>query len=353
MKTYRHLYPQVWDFENLYIAYHKARKKKRGKAYVAHFERSYEEELFTLQQELRQKTYQPGPYASFYVHEPKKRLISAAPFRDRVVHHALCRVIEPIWEPRFIDTSYANRVGKGTHRALDKTTEYARRYRWFLQCDVRQFFPSIDHALLRAELARLISDPDLLWLCDVILDSGTGVLSEEYEMAWFPGDDLLAAARPRGLPIGNLTSQFLANVYLNQFDQFVKRELKCLAFLRYVDDFLLFGDDLHQLYAWRTQIIGKMASLRLTLHEESALVYPTASGIPFLGFRIYPEHRRIKSRKVINFRRKIRARLAHRFSYPALKASVQGWANHARYGDTWGLRRKMFRFTVPAGAQHG
>ena len=186
MKTYRHLYPQVWDFENLYIAYHKARKKKRGKAYVAHFERSYEEELFTLQQELRQKTYQPGPYASFYVHEPKKRLISAAPFRDRVVHHALCRVIEPIWEPRFIDTSYANRVGKGTHRALDKTTEYARRYRWFLQCDVRQFFPSIDHALLRAELARLISDPDLLWLCDVILDSGTGVLSGLDTMACEP-----------------------------------------------------------------------------------------------------------------------------------------------------------------------
>jgi retron-type reverse transcriptase len=143
MKTYKHLYPQVNDFENLYLAYRKARKGKRGKAYVARFERSYEERLFRLQQELRIKTYQPGVYTSFYVHEPKKRLISAAPFRDQVVHHVLCRVIEPIWESRFIDTSYANRIGKDTHCALDKTTEYARRYRCFLQCDVRQFFPCV------------------------------------------------------------------------------------------------------------------------------------------------------------------------------------------------------------------
>ena len=158
-----------------------------------------------------------------------------------------------VWEPRFIDASYANRVGKGTHRALDKTTRHARRYRWFLQCDVKQFFPSIDHAILHAELTRLIADKEVLWLCDEILKSGVGVLSKEYEMTYFPGDNLFAANRPRGLPIGNLTSRFLANVYLNAFDQFVACELKCPAYLRYVDDFLLFGDDLKQLYQWREQ----------------------------------------------------------------------------------------------------
>jgi hypothetical protein len=267
-----------------------------------------------------------------------------------VVHHALCRVIEPLWETRFIDTSYANRVGKGTHRALDKTTAFARRYRWFLQCDVRQFFPSIDHALLRKELARLIADEDVLWLCDAILQSGVGVLSEQYDMVWFQGDTLLAANRPRGLPIGNLTSQFWANVYLNPFDHFIKRELKCPAYLRYVDDFILFGDDLRQLYAWRAAIIQKLGTFRLTIHEERTQVFPVKSGIPFLGFLVYPDHRRVKSRKVIAYRRKLRKMLAGEFTYASLTSSVQGWANHVRYGDTWGLRERMFSFSIPGGS---
>jgi retron-type reverse transcriptase len=352
MKTYRHLYPEVWEFENLLLAYRKARKGKRGKVYVAAFERQQEEELFALQADLRGKTYQPGAYHSFFIHEPKKRLISAAPFRDRVAHHALCQVIEPIWEARFIDDSYANRIGKGTHRALDRATQFARRYRYFLQCDVRQFFPSIDLTILRSELAHRIADPGVLWLCDQILQSGQGVLSEEYSLVYFPGDDLFAANRPRGLPIGNLTSQFLANVYLNTFDQFVKRELKCAAYLRYVDDFLLFSDDPRTLLAWLGAIQVKMASLRLTLHEESARINAVADGIPFLGFRIYPDHRRVKRRKVIHYRRKVRHLVdeaAESFEKQAhLKASLLGWVNHVRHGDTHGLQRSTLNIRVPA-----
>ncbi len=155
MKTYRNLFPQVYAFENLYQAYRAARKGKRSKEPVADFERRQEEELLSIQVELQDQTYNPGPYHSFYIHEPKRRLISAAPFRDRVVHHALCQVIEPIWEARFIHDSYANRVGKGTHRALDRAQAFARRYPYVLQCDIRQFFPSIDHTLLRAELLAL------------------------------------------------------------------------------------------------------------------------------------------------------------------------------------------------------
>jgi len=356
VKTYKKLYPSICDFENIYLAYRKARRGKRGKPPAASFERVQDDELLALQNELQNQTYRPGAYHSFYIHEPKRRLISAAPFRDRIVHHALCRVIEPIWERRFIHDSYANRVGKGNHRALERCTHFARRYCYVLQCDVRQFFPSIDHEILSNELARLIGDDRTIWLVNSIVNSGVGVLSKEYEMVWFPGDDLLAASRPRGLPIGNLTSQFWANVYLNVFDQFVKREMKCPAYIRYVDDMLFFGDDSHQLSHWKSVVIDKLAELRLTIHEQRAQVFPVSTGIPFLGFRVYPNFRRVKRKKVVNYRRrvwrKIRAFAEGSISFSELDASVRGWVNHVRYADSWGLRKAMFRsMPIPVSAR--
>ncbi|GAB4570371.1 MAG: RNA-directed DNA polymerase [Anaerolineae bacterium] len=345
MKTYRNLYPQIWAFGNLYAAYRAARKGKRSKAGVAAFEFNQEEELIRLQEELRGKTYRPGPYVSFYIHDPKRRLISAAPFRDRVVHHALCQVIEPIFEARFIHDSYACRVGKGTHRALDRCQQFACRYRYVLQCDVKQFFPSVDHAILRGLLAYRIADDDVLWLIDRILESGIGVLAEEYEMQWFSGDDLLAACRPRGLPIGNLTSQFWANVYLDPLDQFAKRQLKVRGYLRYCDDFLLFADEKAALHDWRHAIIEFLAGLRLRLHEGRAQVYPVREGIPFLGFRVYPDHRRLKRNKGVAFARRWRALVqayaAGEIDRERLEASLQGWIAHARHGNTYGLRRAI------------
>jgi RNA-directed DNA polymerase len=347
LKTHKNLFPHVYDFENLYLAWRKARKGKRGREGAAAFERVQEQELLVLQEELQNFTYTPGPYRNFYVHDPKKRLISAAPFRDRVVHHALYRVIEHIWESRFIYDTYANRVGKGTHRALDRAQEYLRKYGFFLQCDLCQFFPSIDHEILRGEFARRIQDRNLLRLCDTILASGVGVLEGEYEMAWFPGDDLLAAARPRGLPIGNLTSQFWANVYLSDFDHFVKRELKCPAYLRYVDDFVLFDNDPNRLKEWRKAIVEKLAALRLTLHDKRARTYASTTGLPFLGFRLYPEYRLVKRRKVNHFRRKLIGLVDEygRGEIPLsrLDASVQGWINHVSYADSWGLRHSILR----------
>lgn len=337
MKTYRNLYPQVCDWDNLYLAYRKARKGKRGRPPAATFEYDLEANLVLLQRELLEKTYMPGDYYSFYIHEPKRRLISAAPFRDRVVHHALCHVIEPIFEQGFIYDSYANRVGKGTHRALDRCQEFAHKYRYVLQCDVRQFFPSVDHAILRGILTHKLADKDVLWLIDCILASGVGVLSEEYEMQWFPGDDLFAVNRPRGLPIGNLTSQFWANCYLNPFDHFVKRVLGCAGYLRYVDDLLLFADDKPTLWAWRQASVDRLADLRLTIHPE-AQPRPVTEGIPFLGFVVFPTHRRLKRRKVIHYRRRLKEilRAYSDGTLPAdrVTASILGWINHARYGDT-------------------
>jgi len=344
------LYPQVYDFFNLYTAFRQARRGKRSRPEVAAFEYNLEEELFNLRDELANRAYRPGPYRSFIVRESKRRLVSAAPFRDRVVHHALVNVIEPIFERCFIGDSYANRVGRGTHRALDRCQQFARRYRYVLPCDVRQFFPSIDHTILRTRLAQRVPDKSVMWLVDQVLESGTGVLAEEYEMVWFPGDDLMVALRPRGLPIGNLTSQFWANVYLDDLDQFVKRRLRCPAYLRYVDDFLLFADDKAILWAWREAIIERLAQLRLTLHERQAQVCPVSEGIPFLGFRIYPDHRRLKSARGHTFRRRLMAMAdrcrAGRLPSARLTASVQGWVAHTAHGDTWGLRRAMLSTVI-------
>ncbi len=338
------MYEQLCSDENLYLAYRKAARGKRGKAPAAHFEYRLEDNLVALQHELIEKTYTPGAYSSFYIHEPKRRLISAAPFRDRVVHHALCNVIEPLFERTFIADSYANRKKKGTHRALDRCQYFTAHYRYVLQCDVRQFFPSIDHAVLRAILAKKLADEGVLWLVDRILASGEGVLREDYTMVWFPGDDLFAVDRPRGLPIGNLTSQFWANCYLNGFDHFVKRELRCKAYVRYVDDFVLFAEDKATLWAWLAAIVERLVALRLTIHP-GAHPRPVTEGIPFLGFVIFPDRRRLKRRKGIYFRRRFHTLIglykAGRLSLSQLTASVRGWVNHTSYANTVGLRKAV------------
>ncbi|MEZ4768465.1 MAG: RNA-directed DNA polymerase [Caldilineales bacterium] len=350
-ESYADLYPTIASFENLHQAFRKAARGKRGQRSVAAFEFDLESNLLRLEEELLALTYRPGPYRSFTIRDPKRRLVSAAPFRDRVVHHALCNVIEPIFQRTFIGDSYANQVGKGTHAALDRAQAFARRYPYVLQCDVEQFFPSVDHQILRAVIARKIVDPKALWLADRILAGGQGVLDEIYQPVMFPGDDLFAMQRPRGLPIGNLTSQFWANVYLNELDQFVKRRLRCQGYLRYVDDFLLFADDKRQLWAWKAAIRSLLAGLRLTLHERESTVYPVAGGIPFLGFRVFPDHRRLKRRNGVAFARRLRiayrAVAAGDLTYEELQRRVQGWIAHARHGDTRGLRRSLLAAPVP------
>lgn len=340
------MFDSITTWDNLWLAYRQAARGKRRNGSAAAFEHQLADRLIALQHDLQAQTYRPGAYRHFFIHEPKRRKISAAPFRDRVVHHALCNLIEPVFEAAFIPHSYANRVGKGSHRAIDRVQAWARRYRYVLRCDVVRHFPSLDHTILRAKLARSIPDAEVRWLIDAILASGEGVLADEYTPVYFPGDDLLAACHPRGLPIGNLTSQFWSNVYLNDFDWFVQRELGCGAYLRYVDDFALFGDDKARLWAWKGAIIERLARERLTLHEPQAQVLPTRAGIPWLGFVVYPTHRLLKRRNAVNFTRKLASNLdAYRdgkSSFAELDASVQGWINHVRYADTWGLREHVF-----------
>lgn len=337
------LFERFCSFANLYDGYRKARKGKRGKASVAGFEYNQEEELIQLRDELSSERWKPGRYTNFYIHEPKRRLISAAPFRDRVVHHALCNLLEPDWERRFIYDTYANRKNKGTHRAILRASECSKQFQYVLQCDIEQFFPSIDHEILRGKIAAHLDDKQLMNVVDLILQSGMEAQTEQYRMKWFDGDDLFSSLRPRRLPIGNLTSQFWGNVYLCSFDHFVKRELRAAGYLRYVDDFLLFSNDKGVLHEWKEQIIGRLAALRLSLHEPQ--VYPVHTGIPFLGFRIYPAHRRLKKKRGIAFQRRFcklyNQWIAGKIERVKLDACARSWSAHVSWGDTYGLRRAV------------
>ena len=243
--------------------------------------------------------------------------------------------------------AHANRLGLGTHRAVDRLQALAQRHALVLRLDIVQHFPSIDHALLLGLLGQRIPEPGLQRLIGHIVASGNGIHDDSMgDAPLFDGDDLLALCRPRGLPIGNLTSQFWSNVYLDPLDKFVLRSLGCSAYLRYVDDFALFGNSRAELLAWRAEIIQFLARrLRLRVHERSADVQPTAAGVPWLGFVVYPDHRRVKARKVVNTTRRLQARYeawrAGEISFAEFDASVQGWINHVRYADTWGLRRHV------------
>ena len=334
------MYDALISWENLLLAYKKASRRKRGRSATAIFEHRLESNILHIQRELVAGVYEPGTYNSFFIHEPKRRLISAAPFKDRVVHHALCNIIEPVFERLFIPNSFANRVGKGTHRALQQVERYSKRYSFFMHCDLRQFFPSIDHHILKNILSERITDESVMELISKILESGKDVLTSQYDMVYFAGDDLFAVHRPRGLPIGNLTSQFWANVYMNPFDHFVKRELSCRAYLRYVDDFVLFSDNMSLLWQWKAAIEERLARYRLTLHQ-GIHPRPVTEGIPFLGFVSFPGERRLKRRKGIRYRRKLSRMIEREVVKEKIQASVQGWVNHVRYGNTVGLQKSI------------
>ncbi|MBF2089383.1 MAG: RNA-directed DNA polymerase [Synechococcales cyanobacterium K44_A2020_017] len=352
MKRYGHLYPEIIAFENLLQSARNAQKGKRFRDNVLEFNYQLETSLQTLQQALTQKTYQPGSYHTFYVMEPKRRMIFAAPYRDRVVHHALCNIIVPIFERTFIQDSYANRVGFGTHRALRRFTHFARSHRYVLQCDIKKYFPSIDHAILKSTIRRKIKCPDTLWLIDTIINASN---PQEPILEHFPGDDLLTPIqRQRGLPIGNLTSQFFANIYLNPFDHFVKEQLGVQSYLRYVDDFALFSDDREFLVHCRHEMEDKLAGLRLRIHPIKSQCFETRHGANFLGFRILPDQIRVRSENLRRARRRLRHQLdSYRregIDGADIVKSLESWFAHLEHGTTWHLRQRIIN-TLPSDLQ--
>ena len=305
MKRYGKLYPQVWDFDNLLGAARQAQKGKRFTSGCRNFNLDLEKNLVSLQRELQDQSYRPGHYNHFRIYEPKERLISAAPYRDRVVHHALVKVMEPIFDRAMIDDSYANRLGKGTHKAVDRFTQFARRRVYVLKMDVVRYFPSLDHDLLREAITKKVKDKELLWLVGVILDSGL-FLEAAGSPDYFPGDDLFTPlSRKRGLPIGNLTSQFFANVYLDGFDHYVKEDLGCKCYIRYMDDMVVFDDSKRRLGEFREAMLAGLGQLRLRVHLNKAQIWPVQKGTDWLGYRVYPTHRRVRRSNVKRFRQRL------------------------------------------------
>lgn len=344
MKRYGNLYPEITKFNNILLASRQAQKGKRFRDNVLEFNYNLETELIRLQKELTEKTYQPGAYRTFHLIDPKSRLISAAPYRDRVVHHTLCNVIVPIFERTFIADSYANRVGFGTHRALRKFTHFARHSRYVLQCDIKKYFPSIDHIILKELIRRKIKCSDTLWLIDNIIDNSN---EQETVIDYFPGDDLLTpVTQKKGLPIGNLTSQFFSNVYLNGFDHFIKEQLKISKYVRYVDDFALFSDEKELLANARLEIEKYLGQLRLKIHPVKSQLFETKIGASFLGFRIFPQTIRVRNHNLHHARRRLK-RLQTDYNQGKIdqgkvNQSIQSWFAHLEHGNTWQLRQQIF-----------
>lgn len=281
MKTFNNLFEAVVDFENLYKACNKAKKGKRYRVQALRFRECLEENLIDIQNELIWNKYKPLKYRQFWVFDPKKRLISAPAFRDRVVHHSLVQVIEPIFEKKFITDTYACRKGMGPHNAVARVQYFERVAKrnygdfYILKCDIRKYFPSINHDIMKKEFHRAISDRKVQKLYDQIIDS--------FEPCG------------RGLPIGALTSQLSANIYLSPLDHFIKEECQERFYIRYMDDFIIIAhskDHLRKL--WREIESYLNNKLDLQLNPKTKIFY-WKQGIDFCGYRIWPTH--IKPRK--------------------------------------------------------
>jgi len=234
------LYKEIFNFSNLISAWRKARKGKTKKNYVIEFERNLLENLFKLKEELQNQTYFPKPLKTFILRDPKTRKISKSDFRDRIVHHALIRVIGPIFEKSFIYDSCANQINKGTLFALKrfnlfktKVTHNLKLGAFCLKADIKHYFQEVNHRILIKVISRKIHDEKVLWLIKQILNN-----------------NVLDNNEGRGMPLGNLTSQFFANVYLNELDYFVKHKLKVKYYIRYVDDFVLLNSSKEKLTEW-------------------------------------------------------------------------------------------------------
>ena len=345
-KRHDRLFGDIANFQALKAAARRAIRGKRRKPGAVAFYANLETEVLRLERELRTRTYRPGRYVEIQIHDPKKRIVSAAPFRDRVVHHALCAVIEPIFEAGFIGNSFANRRDKGTHKAIEAYECYRDRYSHVMHCDIYRYFPAIDHAILKAEYRRRIACEPTLWLMDLIVD---GSNRQEPVNLYFPGDDLFGPhERRRGLPLGNLTSQFFANLYLDRFDHFVTEVLHA-PYVRYVDDFALFHNDPAVLAEWRERMCAYLAGRRLKLHPKKTFIQSTDHAADFLGLTLEPGgFRRLPETGVRRFRNRMRSmQYGWRHGDAAAKqkigSRVHSWVAHAAHANSWRLRQSIFK----------
>jgi len=335
MKENKDLFENLCSMNNLTLAFKKARKRKTSKYYVIEFEEKLAENLSDLRIELLFHSYNPKPLKTFIIKDPKTRKISKSQFRDRVIHHTLCNIIEPIFDKTFIYDSYANRKRKGSLKALERFDYFKRKVSknntqscYILKADIKHYFETVDHEILIRIICKKIKDQKVIWLINQILNN--------YE----------TKAEGKGMPLGNLTSQFFANIYLNELDYFVKHNLKAKYYIRYVDDFVVFHREKQILEEYKNKINNYLKNeLKLELHPNKTKIIPLREGVQFLGYRIFYYHkllRKINKRKFMkNFNEKLSLYTTKQISYEELISSLQGWFGYSRWANTYKFRKKV------------
>lgn len=323
MKTYKNLYQELCTKENLDLAFKKAQKRKSTKPYVIEFKANLESNLENLRQEIISETYQPKPLKTFIIREPKTRKIRKSHFVDRIVHHAICNILEPIFDKTFIYDSFANRKCKGSLNAIKRFDRFKLKVSknntkscYVLKADIKHYFDTVNQSILISILRRKINDERFISLVNKILKNHSETI---------------------GMPLGNMTSQFFANVYLNELDQFVKHDLRARYYIRYVDDFVILSNDKDILQGYKEKIDTFLKDrLKLELHPTKSKILQINKGIPFLGFRHFSFHRLLRKANILNMRRQLK-----QDNYDSLCEYLEGWMNYARYGNTYNLRREI------------
>lgn len=349
MKRYSDLYSQICSFDNIYKAYLNARKGKRYRQDVLEFTAHLEENLIGIQNELIWKTYQVGRYKEFYVYEPKKRLIMALPFKDRVVQWAIYQVLNPLLDKSFIRHSYACRNGMGTHSAAKRLQHWLRLLdrkpnKWYyLKLDISKYFYRVDHAILIKILERRIKDKDLMWLLGTIINSekAFGLPPGVEPGDCVPEDRLM----DKGMPIGNLTSQMFANFYLNELDQFCKHELRIRYYIRYMDDVIILYHDKKYLHSLKSDIeVFLSDSLALDLNNKTC-IRPISTGIDFVGYQLWPTHVKIKKKTALKMKRRLKylqkAYSRKEVGLDEVNASVQSYLGMLKHCNSYKFKKKL------------
>ena len=331
MKRKGFLFENLCSFANLLDAFRKAYRGSGRTHPACEFYFHMEPKLLELKTELEQGRYHPSPYRYFTIFDPKERVISVAPFRDRVVHHALVNILEPVFDPTFIFDSYATRAGKGTHAALKRAQSFARNSAYYLKTDIAKYFDSVNHDILLHLIRRKIKDDKVIHLSEIIIRNS---------------DTSRGLANGKGLPIGNMTSQFFANVYLNPLDHFLKEHSRIRYYIRYMDDMLVLSDsksELKQIHQRMEEYVRDQ--LMLTFNPNATQLNTVAHGIPFLGFRVFPNLLRVKKENITRMKNRLNRRKAElesgRITEEHFVMSVRSMFAHIGFGDSYRLRKSL------------
>lgn len=339
MNNYNNIFEKIISLENLFLAWDSFKKGKLGKKDVQEFEWKLEQNIFQLHEELRRRTYNHGAYSSFYIQDPKQRHIHKAKVRDRILHHAIYSILNPIFEPTFIPDSYSCRIDKGTHKGVLRLEKMIRKESknyskpcFILKCDIKKFFDSVDHGILLKILNKRITDPDARWLLKKIVESFSTDKSDIFYK--------------KGTPIGNLTSQLFANVYMNEFDQFIKHELKAKHYVRYTDDFVIVSNNKKFLFDLLDPIKSFLQeNLALELHPKKVIIRKSKQGVDFLGYVTVPYFRTLRTKTKKRVFKKLKERVQEyklgKRDKESLNQCLQSYLGVLSHANTYDLSQKL------------